>query len=121
MGDLLIQGGRVIDPASGFDQTADILLSNGVIAAIGRIPSDTGAQRLDAEGCIVGPGLIDVHVHFREPGPEHRETIATGCHAAAIGVFIAILGVALVYELSTGALDWGIKTRSGNLNPEETA
>ncbi len=90
MDDLLIHGGRVVDPASGYDQTADLLLSDGVIAAIGRMPGDAGVQRLDAEGCIVAPGLIDVHVHFREPDPEHRETIASGCHAAANGGFTAV-------------------------------
>ena len=90
MADLLIHGGRIIDPASGFDQTADLLVSDGVIAAIGRIPIDTNVQRLDAEGCIVAPGLIDVHVHFREPDPDHNETIASGCRAAANGGFTAV-------------------------------
>ncbi len=90
MPDLLIQGGRIVDPASGFDQTADLLISDGVVAAIGRLPHDKGTQRLDAEGCIVAPGLIDVHVHFREPDPEHRETIAAGCAAAARGGFTAV-------------------------------
>ncbi len=90
MADLLIHGGRIIDPASGFDQTADLLVSDGVIAAIGRIPIDTNVQRLDAEGCIVAPGLFDVHVHFREPDPDHNETIASGCRAAANGGFTAV-------------------------------
>ena len=90
MTDLLIRGGRVIDPAGGFDQTADLLISDGVIAAIGRIPHDDRVERLDAEGCIVAPGLIDVHVHFREPDPDHRETIASGCAAAAAGGFTSI-------------------------------
>ncbi len=90
MADLLIQGGRVIDPASGFDQTADLLISDGVVAAIGPLPHDGGVERIDAEGCIVAPGFIDVHVHFREPDPDHRETIAAGCAAAAGGGFTSI-------------------------------
>jgi len=90
MADLLIHGGRIIDPASGFDQTADLLVSDGVIAAIGRVPIDANVQRLDAEGCIVAPGLIDPHVHFREPDTEHHETIASGCRAAANGGFTAV-------------------------------
>ena len=104
MADLLIHGGRIIDPASGFDQTADLLVSDGVIAAIGRIPIDMDVQRLDAEGCIVAPGLIDVHVHFREPDTEHHESIASGCRAAANGGFTAICCMpnipALVDELA---------------------
>ena len=93
MADLLIHGGRVIDPAGGFDQTADLLISDGVVAAIGGPAHDErvdGVERLDAEGCIVAPGLIDVHVHFREPDPDHRETIAAGCAAAAAGGFTSI-------------------------------
>jgi len=90
MADLLIHGGRIIDPASGFDQTADLLVSDGVIAAIGRLSVGTSTQRLDAEGCIVAPGLIDVHVHFREPDTEHHESIASGCRAAANGGFTSV-------------------------------
>ena len=90
MPDLLIQGGRILDPLSGFDQTADLLISDGVVAAIGHLPHEDGTERLDAEGCIVAPGLIDVHVHFREPDPQHHETIAAGCAAAARGGFTAV-------------------------------
>jgi dihydroorotase len=90
MAELLIQGGRVIDPASGFNQTADVLISDGVIAEIGRVPGARAARKIDAEGCIVAPGLIDVHVHLREPDPEHRESIATGCAAAVNGGFTAV-------------------------------
>jgi dihydroorotase len=90
MTDLLIQGGRVIDPASGFNQTADVLITEGVVTEIGRIPAARGARTIDAQGCIVTPGLIDVHVHLREPDPEHRETIATGCAAAANGGFTSV-------------------------------
>ncbi len=79
---LLIQGGRVIDPATGFDQTADVLLDGDTVAAIGRITPPVDATTIDAEGCIVAPGLIDPHVHLREPDPSHEETISSGAAAA---------------------------------------
>jgi dihydroorotase len=92
---LLIHGGRVIDPARGFDQTADVLLAEGTVAKIeprpGRIDAPTDCRRLDAEGCLVAPGLIDIHVHFREPsGGAHEETIATGSAAAINGGFTSV-------------------------------
>jgi len=92
---LLIQGGRVIDPAGGFDQTADVLLAEGVVAKIeprpGRIDVPADCRRLEAEGCLVAPGLIDIHVHFREPsGGAHEETIATGSAAAINGGFTTV-------------------------------
>ena len=90
MAELIVQGGRVIDPASGFDQTADVLIADGIIAEIGRIPPPRGARRIDAEGCVVAPGLIDPHVHLREPDPDHRETIASGSAAAVNGGFTAV-------------------------------
>ncbi len=90
MPSLLIHGGRVIDPASGFDQTADVLIEDGVIARIGRVGRGGDSSRVDAEGCIVAPGLIDVHVHFREPHPQHAETIASGAAAAVNGGFTSV-------------------------------
>ncbi len=79
-----IAGGRVIDPASGFDQIADLYLRDGVIAAVGGdgLACD---QTMDAQGLVVCPGLFDLHVHLREPGGEHKETIATGTRAALRG------------------------------------
>jgi dihydroorotase len=91
MSDLLIRGGRVIDPSRGADGVADVLLRDGRIEAVGRnIPADPGAGVLDASGKVVAPGLIDIHVHLREPGFEHAETIATGALAAAAGGFTAV-------------------------------
>ena len=92
---VLIQGGRVVDPASEFDQTADVLLADGVVAKIeprpGRLDVPADCRRLDAEGCLVTPGLIDIHVHFREPsGGQHEETIATGSAAAINGGFTTV-------------------------------
>lgn len=92
--DLLIRAARVIDPASGLDATADVLLQAGRIAAIspgGRSPIPDGPfPTLNAEGLILAPGLIDPHVHLREPGHEHKETIETGSRAAVAGGFTAV-------------------------------
>ncbi len=96
MTDILIRRGRVIDPASGLDKRADVLISGGVIAKIGRIAADTVTRRtktIDAAGKIVAPGLIDVHVHCREPGHEEEETIATSSAAAVAGGFTTIVSM----------------------------
>ena len=91
MTDLLIRGGRVIDPSRGTDGVADLYLKDGKIEAVGRnIPSQPGAEVLEATGKVVAPGLIDLHVHLREPGFEHAETIATGALSAVAGGFTAV-------------------------------
>ena len=82
---LLIQGGRVLDPAHGVDGRLDILIENGKIARTGENLSAEGAEILDAAGLAAAPGLVDLHVHLREPGFEAKETVATGCAAAARG------------------------------------
>ncbi|HPD14528.1 MAG TPA: dihydroorotase [Planctomycetota bacterium] len=88
MAELVIRGGRVIDPAQGLDQRADVLIEKGRIAAVGRVTKR--ARTLDARGLIVAPGLIDLHVHFREPGNEREETIASGAAAAVAGGFTTV-------------------------------
>ncbi len=91
MAGLLLKGGRVVDPASGFDGTADVLITDGIIAAIGRVTAPPpGVRIIDAGGCVVAPGLIDVHVHFREPDPSHEETIRAGSAAAVNGGFTTV-------------------------------
>src|SRR5580700_3264801 len=90
MPQLLIRNGRVIDPASATDKPADVLIQDGVIAAVGAGIEAPGAEILDAAGLIVAPGFIDMHVHLREPGFEHAETIETGARAAAAGGFTSI-------------------------------
>lgn len=84
---LLIKNGRVIDPVAGLDlELADVLVLEGKIARVGcDLPAPAGARVIDASGKIVSPGLVDMHVHLREPGYEHKETIATGTRAAAMG------------------------------------
>ena len=90
-GPLLIRGGRVIDPSQAIDATRDVLVVDGVVAEVGEgIEAPEGAREIDAAGLVVTPGLIDVHVHLREPGGEHKETIATGARAAAAGGFTAV-------------------------------
>lgn len=89
--EILIKGGRVIDPANGHDGVADVLLTNGRIAAVGRdLDAPAGAEVIDATGLIVSPGLIDMHVHLREPGSELEETIASGSRAAVAGGFTTV-------------------------------
>ena len=88
--DIIIKGGRVIDPAHELDGSADIRISNGKIAEVGEGLDTDGSQVIDATGKLVMPGLIDMHVHLREPGFEESETIKTGCEAAAAGGFTAV-------------------------------
>jgi dihydroorotase len=90
MPQLLIRNGRVVDPASDTDKPADLLIQDGMINAVGAGIRAPGAEILDATGLIVAPGFIDMHVHLREPGFEHAETIETGARAAAAGGFTSI-------------------------------
>ena len=90
MGRLLIRGGRVLDPSTGRDEVVDLLLLDGIVAEVGHGLDTTGAEVFDAGGLIVTPGFIDMHVHLREPGFEHAETIETGSRAAAAGGFTSI-------------------------------
>ncbi|MFZ4116184.1 MAG: dihydroorotase [Chthoniobacterales bacterium] len=87
MSNLHIKGGRIIDPANGVDATHDLFVYDGRIS-VNRAPE---AEVIDATGLIVAPGLIDIHVHLREPGQSHKETIATGTQAAAAGGFTTIV------------------------------
>src|SRR3989475_10133767 len=87
---LLLKGGRVVDPSRDLDEAADVLIQDGRIAAVGPgLGAPDGATVRDVRGTVVAPGLVDVHVHLREPGNEDVETIATGARAAAAGGFTA--------------------------------
>ncbi|MGH7518928.1 MAG: dihydroorotase [Gemmatimonadales bacterium] len=88
---ILIRGGRVVDPARGQDDVADVYLAEGRVEAVGRnLGTPDGAMVVDARGQVVAPGLIDLHVHLREPGQEDLETVASGAMAAAAGGFSAV-------------------------------
>lgn len=94
MNSLLLSGGRVIDPANRLDSPADVLITDGKIAAVGTdaaAKTPANVERLDVRGQIVCPGLIDLHVHLREPGQTAKENIATGTAAAARGGFTSVL------------------------------
>jgi len=89
---ILIKNGHIIDPANKVDGKLDLLISDGKIAKLGKpgsLPAE-GAQVVDAAGKLVVPGLIDLHVHLREPGYEYKETVATGTAAARAGGFTAV-------------------------------
>jgi dihydroorotase len=87
---VLFKGARVVDPASGRDDIGDVLVDGGVIAS----PRASRATVLDCEGLVLAPGLVDLHTHLRQPGREDKETVETGCRAAALGGFTAVTPMA---------------------------
>ncbi len=90
MSKLLIRNGRVIDPTNGRDETGDVLIEDGIVSSVGKGLSAQDAEVFEASGLVVAPGFIDMHVHLREPGFEHAETIETGSRAAAAGGFTSV-------------------------------
>ena len=108
MSSFVIRGGRVIDPANGVDRVADVWLVDGRIAAIGDAPATKGeVEEIDASGCVVAPGFVDMHVHLREPGQESKETIATGQRAAIAGGFTSIACMANTVPVNDSAITTG--------------
>ena len=92
MNELLLRRGRIIDPANNRDEIADLLIVDGRIAEQSAIRNPQSAiDEIDCTGLIVSPGLIDLHVHFREPGQSAKETIASGSRAAAAGGFTSVV------------------------------
>ena len=92
---LRIKGARVLCPDSGMDQVMDILLEGGKVAAMGNgLPEQEGETVIDARGLCAAPGLVDVHVHFRDPGQTHKETIQSGAEAAKKGGFTTVITMA---------------------------
>ncbi|RII31631.1 MAG: dihydroorotase [Geobacter sp.] len=88
---LLIKGGRVIDPSQGLDDTLDVLVEGGMVKEIGKgLQAPAGTETIDASGTYVTPGLIDMHVHLRDPGLEYKEDIISGTRAAAAGGFTSV-------------------------------
>ena len=82
---ILIKNGRIIDPDTRMDQVGDLLIEDDKISAVGDRLEETADRVVDASGCYVMPGLIDMHVHLRDPGLTYKEDIFTGCAAAARG------------------------------------
>lgn len=93
MGTLLIQNARVIDPSQNLNQTMDILTENGKIKAVGSSLTAEAEEIMDASGLVAAPGLVDMHVHLRDPGFTHKEDILTGCAAAAAGGVTSLLAM----------------------------
>jgi dihydroorotase len=118
MSDLLILNGRLVDPASGVDAERDLLLRNGRVAAIeprGGFHGVKAKETIDAEGMIVAPGFIDVHVHLREPGQTYKESIATGTAAAAAGGFTSVIAMPNTVPVndSVAGLKWMLDPARG--------
>lgn len=90
---LLIQNARIVDPSQNLDQGGDLLLEEGRIAQIGRGISQEGAQVIDARGLVAAPGLVDMHVHLRDPGLTYKEDLYSGCRAAAAGGVTSLLAM----------------------------
>lgn len=90
---ILIKNGQVINPATRMDEVADVLVENGTVTKIAKGIKMKADREIDAKGCFVMPGFIDMHVHLRDPGFEQKETIETGCRAAARGGFTTILAM----------------------------
>src|SRR5580698_4564829 len=111
MSDVLILNGRLVDPASGVDAERDVLLRHGRVAAVeipGELRAVRGKEIIDAKGMIVAPGLVDVHVHLREPGQTYKESIKTGTEAAAAGGFTSVVAMPNTVPVndSVGGLEW---------------
>ena len=90
---LLLQNARLIDPSQGLDKVADLLLEDGKIAGIGEHLSAEGAEVVDGTGLVAAPGLVDMHVHLRDPGLTYKEDVYTGCRAAAAGGVTSLLAM----------------------------
>ena len=96
----VFEGGRFVDPATGVDDVRDVIVADGVIAGP---EAAEGAERIDARGLVIAPGLVDLHTHLREPGEEHKETVATGTRAAAVGGYTAVAAMANTQPVADNA------------------
>jgi dihydroorotase len=118
MSDILILNGRLVDPANGVDAERDVLLRGGRVAAVegrGGLKDVKAKETVDASGMIVAPGLVDVHVHLREPGQTYKESIATGTAAAAAGGFTSVVAMPNTVPVndSVARLEWMLDAARG--------
>ena len=112
--DLLLQGGRIVDPSQGIDLVGDLLLRDGVVEHCGpSISVPEGAELVDCRGLVVAPGLIDVHIHLREPGREDVETVASGAHAAVAGGFTGVCAMPNTKPVTDNQATVGFVKRQG--------
>ena len=120
MSDILILHGHVVDPVSGVDAARDVLLRAGRVAAVeppGTLQSIQVAETINAAGCVVAPGFVDVHVHLREPGQTYKESIATGTAAAAAGGFTSVVAMPNTVPVndSVARLEWMLDAERGSV------
>ena len=118
MSDILILNGRVVDPASGVDAARDVLLRHGRVAAVempGGLREAKAKETIDAAGMVIAPGLVDVHVHLREPGQTYKESIKTGTAAAAAGGFTSVVAMPNTVPVndSVAGLEWMLAAARG--------
>jgi dihydroorotase len=118
MSDILILNGRLVDPANGVDAERDVLVRDGRVAAVerpGGFKEVKAKETIDAFGMIVAPGLVDVHVHLREPGQTYKESIATGTAAAAVGGFTSVVAMPNTVPVndSVAGLEWMLDAARG--------
>ncbi len=112
--DLLLRGGTIVDPSQGIERVGDVLLRDGRVAECGgSIGTPDGAEIVDCTGLVVAPGMIDVHVHLREPGREDVETVATGAHSAAAGGFTAVCAMPNTKPVTDNQATVGFVKRQG--------
>jgi dihydroorotase len=118
MSDILILNGRLVDPANGVDAERDVLLRHGRVAAVempGALRVAKAKETIDAKGMIVAPGLVDVHVHLREPGQTYKESIKTGTAAAAAGGFTSVVAMPNTVPVNdtVARLEWMLDAARG--------